>query len=193
MIEALLAVLGMIGATASAYVASKLFEVYRITGDHSYKVAAFAFGFFSLGLIIEGLDLLMPSHGPRCLNCPWKELFESFAKYKYSFLAQSIYLVSYSLYFAASLTSSQAYAIAPFIFLLLGEQSLLTVFLLTFNFFIAFDNKNWRFLTFYSMLIASHAILAMYAFGNGGPLVEVSYLLRSLAPITLVCLSRCGA
>lgn len=199
MLGLLTLVFALIGALSSLYVSYRLLDLYKLTDDVSYALVSVAFVLFAAALFFEAFVETspphFPGHGPRWCYCHHRP-YQGLAQYAHlAVLPYPLYLIAYSLYFVASLVSKKLYAMFPLVLAMIGEMNFIILALLIVSFFISFENKNRAFVAFYGTLALSHALDALVVLHPplAPSLFSTALLLRSLAPIALLCFARCKA
>lgn len=193
-IELLLVYLGALGAASSYYIFCKLKEIFDITGDIGMELSAWGFMLMGFGLLIETIvhtlhlykmiyetNILLPS-------------FLYINGNAFSPFPPVLFLVAYTLYFTGAYVSHRlgglVLTIAPMyvLALFLGEINILMLLMLFLALIYSFENKNRKFLTFFSLLILSHiaAMVGILDYRMIFVFVKIAFSLRALAPTVLV-------
>ena len=193
-VELTLAYLGTVGAASSYYISCKLKEVSDMTDDVGAELAGWGFMLMGFGLLIETivhlLHLYKMLYGTAILIPSFLYVHGN----AFSPLPPVLFLVAYTLYFAGAYVSHRlsglTLAITPIsvLILFLGEMNTLMLLELFLAFIYSFENKNKKFLTFFSILLLSHLIIMLgilmhnmiFAF------IRIAFALRALAPTILV-------
>ncbi len=193
-IELALIYLGSVGAASSYYIFCKLKEIYDITDDVGVELTAWGFMLMAFGLLIETLvhvaHLYKAVYGST-LNLP---LFINIHGNAFCPLPPALFLMAYTLYFSGVYVSNKlgrlALSLAPATLLagILGEINSLMILMLLLAFIYSFENKNKKFLTFFSILILSHlaAMVGILNARNMFEFLKLAFALRSLAPTVLL-------
>ncbi len=194
MIELVLVYLGAIGAASSYYIFCKLKEISDMTDDVGTELAAWGFMLMGFGLLIETIvhliHLYKAVYGVTIVLPSFLYVYGN----AFSPLPPALFLVAYTLYFTGVYVShrlgSLALTITPVsvIAIFLGEMNALMLLMLFLAFLYSFENKNKKFLTFFSILILSHlvAMAGILDYKMTFVFVRIAFALRAIAPTVLV-------
>ncbi len=193
---------GAVGAGISVYLAMKLMEASRIVDDKGLALASLGLLIFAWALFLEGLDFVLGELHPmpRGMGARmgwYMHPAMAFIRMRdLSILASSFYLVSYVLYFAGIFVSSSTLLSLPIILLLyLDFNAIALISLITgalYSYFkLGIGGKKWS--AYLTVLAMSHVLSTLGVMSLNSTIFSLGYVLRSIAPLILLCAARCEA
>ena len=200
LVEALLAVTG---ALTSIVLARRINSAASAINSPSLRLLAVAFTVFSLALLMDALALLLYQHTPNYASHgisivagkrPREVTFLIINRA--AILAQPLYMIAYTLYAVSiyyshlPIEEKRLYAL-PLIAAVYVDYNIVALVLLALTGYMVYErgSMHTRWLVFYFLLAASHALAILALHLTNTTLLSLSMSLRAVAPLLLATYS----
>ena len=199
LVEVLLVFIGSCGTASTLYIFKMFRTLYKVTDDPGYNLTAFGFLFMALGLLTE--TLMHVSHLYRLFTGTYIYFPLSIELDRRLFcpLAPVFFVVAYTLYFSGVYVSNKMHKFILVVPLypiagILGEMNLLMLIMLLASYIYIIENKNTKFIVFFTLLVISHLIVfgALLNIEHAFYYMRIAFTFRALAPAVLLCLIKRG-